>query len=506
MKSIVKQILLLAICSYLVWLLILNQGMMGGLIFAGIFLLVCLVLFSASIIGVVKGSLKFMKLKNTSEAIGLMILSISLTFVVAAVTIINSFVIYTSGDENQNSDEKIRLFASTVFQVSTQAELLKTEKNGVVYYYSEKNEDEIAKVDEVLQRERKSFNSFLGTQDEGGLMVEFHDDYDSLESGYGAEEIAGFYNLGNQSIHLVPTDENWELILVHEYSHYQSHLFSNQHSLSITRLPSWFEEGIADYFADDSIGWYDLENIELIDFHDLDSQQDYDNSATDTYDPYAQSFLAIESLVEAHGKEFIPELLESRSTDAFYKKLEAMIGMEVEEYQKTFLDGLIAEQKQMNDWFDLANEQLEQQDYDGVQKTAASIKKAGDIYEIDSAEWLLVDALLAQGKFEEAAELLNRKIAADPKEFLSYDLFLLAEVYLLIDPKLSLETALKAEEVKQNSEDYFYEEDLITIYEKINSDKSKEGYIELLEEEWLYNSYVLDYVKDELDKEYPGEF
>src|SRR5690606_22724485 len=118
---------------------------------------------------------------------------------------------------------------------------------------------------------------------------------------------------GNKSIHLVPTDENWELILVHEYSHYQSHLFSKQNGLSITRLPSWFEEGIADYFADDSIGWYDLERIELIDFHDLDSQRDFDNASTSKYDPYAQSFLAVESLVEENGEELILELLESQS-------------------------------------------------------------------------------------------------------------------------------------------------------------------------------------------------
>ena len=506
MKNIFKRILSLFVFSYLAYFLILNQGLIGGLLIAGMFLTICTILFSASIMGIVKGSLKFMKLKNVGEAVGLMVFSILLTMVVIMVGIVNSFVIYTTGDQHQAKNDKVRLFASTIFKVPSQAELLKTEKNGVTYFYSEKNKDEIFKIDEVLQRERESFNSFLGTKDEGGLTIEFHEDYDSLEAGYGSEEVAGYYYLGNKSIHLVPTDESWEMILVHEYSHYQSHLFSNQHGLPVTRIPSWFEEGIADYFADDSYVWYDLESVELIDFHDLDSQQEFDHAATDVYDPYTQSFLAVQSLVKAHGEDIIPVLLESRSTDTFYKKLEAMIGMEIKEYEEVFLEKMIAEQNQMREMLDLAYEQLDKKEYEEVQKTVAEIKEVGDIYDIDAAEWILVDAQLDQGNFKEAADLLDRKIEEGTEEFLIEDLFLLAEIYLLIDPQLSLEAALKAKKANQDNEYFFYEEDLVTIYEKINSPDSKDGYRQLLQEEWVYNSYVLKTLTDKLNKEYPGEF
>lgn len=506
MKSTVKQFLMLIFSSYLAYFLILNQGLIGGLMVAGTFLLVCTILFLAGMIGAIKGKLRFLKLKSISEAVGMLIFSSILFLVVLVVAVINSFVVFTTGDDKQASDDKVRLFASTVFQVSSQKELMKTEKNGVIYFYSEKTEAEIAKMDEVLQRERQSFNSFLGTSDEGGLTVEFHDDYGSLESSYGSGEVAGYYNLGNKSIHLVPTDENWELILVHEYSHYQSHLFSNQYSLPITRIPSWFEEGIADYFADDSSGWYDLKTIELIDFHDLDSQEEYDSSASASYDPYAQGFLTVESLVDAYGEGFIVDLLKSRSTSTFYNKLETMIGMEIEEYQDIFLEKMIAEQEQLDEWYELSHIQFEQKDYEGAEKTATAIKEAGDIYDNDAADWMLVDIQLARGNFMEAADLMNRKIAADHADFLIDDLFLLAAIYLLIDPQLSLESALQAEKLQEDTEFYFYEEDLMAIYEKINSSKATEGYRQLLDEEWLYNPYVLDRLNEKLDKEYPGEF
>ncbi|EIM07127.1 hypothetical protein A1A1_08144 [Planococcus antarcticus DSM 14505] len=143
--------------------------------------------------------------------------------------------------------------------------------------------------------------------------------------------------------HLVPTDGNWKMILVHENSRYQSHIFSNQHSLLITRMPSWFEEGIADYFTSESSGWYNLGDIRLIDFHDLDSQQDFDTSATDVYDSYAQSFLTVESLVEAHGQDIIPDLLMSRSTNIYCEKTEYSICIGIEEYKATFLEQMIVQ-------------------------------------------------------------------------------------------------------------------------------------------------------------------
>ncbi|EIM07126.1 hypothetical protein A1A1_08139 [Planococcus antarcticus DSM 14505] len=68
--------------------------------------------------------------------------------------------------------------------------------------------------------------------------------------------------------------------------------------------------------------------------------------------------------------------------------------------------------------------------------------------------------------------MLNKKIAEGTEEFLIEDLLLLAEVYLFIDPKVSLE----------ESEFDHVEEDLVTHYEKIKSDEPLAGYRQLLSE------------------------
>ncbi|ANU23235.1 collagenase [Planococcus donghaensis] len=505
MKKLLNQFILLVICSYMAFFLVFNQGLLGGIVISGVFLVVCTFLFIASIVGVVKGKLELMKLTSVTEAAGLMTFSILLGLVVTTIGLINSFAVYTTGDESQSADKKIRAFASRIFDVPSQAALLKTEKNGVTYFYPESNKDEIEKMDAVLQLEREQFNSTLGTRDEGGLTIEFHENYASLESGYGSEEVAGYYDLGNKRIHLVPTDENWELILVHEYSHYQSHLFSNQHLLSITRIPSWFEEGVAEYFAGESSMWYDLENLETIDFHDLDSQEDYDQAATDTYDPYAQSFLAVESIVDAHGEEIIPELLKSQSIGGFYKNLEKTINMDIEEYEEIFLGKLLANQQQIADWVDLGYQQVEMKNYNSALKTVENIRESGDIYDIDAADWLLVDIMLAQKKVDAAVDVLKNKIEMGQEEFLVDDLLLLAEVYLLVDPELSYETVQRAETIAKTSEFYYYEEGILLGYEQVNSANKLAGYKRLLEE-WLYNPYVRMHLVEKLSKEYPGEF
>ncbi|AIY05503.1 hypothetical protein Plano_1538 [Planococcus sp. PAMC 21323] len=502
MGILIKQFILLIVCSWLAFFLVFNQGLLGGLLISGVFLIICTALFIASIIGVVKGKVELLKLNTVLGAAGLMTFSILLGIMVTSIALINSFAVYTTGDESQSSEKKIRVFASRIFDVPSQAALLKTEKNGITYFYAENNKNEIDKMDELLQLEREKFNSTFGTNDEGGLTIEFHEDYRSLESGYGSEEVAGYYDLSNKRIHLVPTDENWELILVHEYSHYQSHLFSDQYVLSITRIPSWFEEGIADYFAGESSMWYDLENVETIAFHDLDSQDDYDNAATDSYDPYAQSFLAVESIVDAYGEAIIPDLLESQSIGGFYKKLEKLIGMDIEEYEQIFLEKMLTDQQQVAAMFDLGYQQLESKNYEEAKLVAENIQESGDIYDIDAAIWLQVDIMLAQEKYEAAAALLSQKIDQGQEEFQAEDLLLLAEIYLFIDPQLSLEAAKRAEK----SDFYFYEEDLISVYQQINSENKLVGYKRLVEEELLYNPYVANQLIEKLKNDFPNEF
>ncbi|QDY46186.1 hypothetical protein FK545_14850 [Planococcus glaciei] len=106
--------------------------------------------------------------------------------------------------------------------------------------------------------------------------------------------------------------------------------------------------------AEDNSYWYDLQSVELINFRSLDIYTEFEEASTESYDPYAQSFLAVQSLVMDHGTEFIPDLLTSRNTSEFYRKLEELTGMELAEFEKTFLKDMLEEQKTRNAKLDQA--------------------------------------------------------------------------------------------------------------------------------------------------------
>lgn len=511
MKSIRKLLVLfvlLAALSIASFLLIFNQGLIGGLMLAALAALFCAALFSAGVIGILQGKLDFFKIHNTGEAVGAMLFAIILFTVVSVVTVANSFVEFTMGETNLAHEEKIRLFASNIFQVPAQKELSSEEKNGVTYYFIEENKNEIEKMDLLLQEQREELNAFFGTDDSSGLAIEFHEDYESMEDYAGIEDVSGFYNTLNRTIHLVPDDPQWELVLMHEYAHYQSHLFALENGLPVSRIPHWFEEGIAEYFAEASTYWFDLEGLEIEDFREMDDLDDFDASATDEFDPYAQAYLAVEALVQDRGEKVISELLESESVNAFYESFEEISGQTIEEFQRTFLLDMIAEQKLLEKNLDGIYTAMEAKQYSDAEKHLEEIKKTGDEYNIDEAYWIMTDNYLAQGLYENALELMEEKIALGDEQFLIDDLRLMAEIHLLSNPEKSLELASKAEQEAQKAgEADFYEFDaLIPALQKINSPNATIGYKILIREELIYNGYVLEALESKLNKEFPEQF
>ncbi|MGO1058850.1 hypothetical protein ACTL32_06970 [Planococcus sp. FY231025] len=511
MKSIRKFLVLFVVLvalSIMSFLLIFNQGLIGGLMLAAMAALFSAVLFAAGIAGVLKGKLDFFRIRNTWEAVGTILFAVIFFTVVSVVTVANSFVEFTAGETNLAHREKMRLFASTIFQVPAQKELVSEEKNGVTYYVMEENKNEIEKMEGLLAEQREELNAFFGTDDSGGLAIEFHEDYESMEELAGIEDVSAFYNTLNRTIHLVPDDAEWETVLVHEYTHYQSHLFALENGLPISHLPHWFEEGIAEYFAEAGSFWYDLETIRLADFRSMDDLEDFDASSTAEFDPYAQAYLAVKALVDDYGEEVILELMVSESVRAFYSMFEEKTGQSIEEFQETFLEEMIAEQREMKKMFDSLYAAMEAKQDTVAEGHFQAIENTGDAYDIDEAYWIMADFYLEQELYSKAAELMNAKTAKGDERFLIDDLLLLAEIHLISNPKKSLELAERAEQeaLASGDMDYYDFDSLIAAYQKINSANAAGGYKMLFEEELIYNIYVIEDLESKLKKEFPEQF
>lgn len=501
MKSIFKWLLLLILFiggSYGAYFFIFNQGIQKGLLIAFGGILVCVLLFSVSLYGLAAGEIRAIRFRTRMEIAGLTVFSILLGLTIGIMALANTFVVISSGNSDLNSDEKARSFASTFFQLPTQKELLKTERNGVTYFYAPEFEKEIDKFDGLIQQKQDFYHAFFGTEKQSNLAVEFHSSYDTLVESTGVADTAGYYSSGNHTIHVVPTDSVWEMIFLHEYTHYQSDLFTEKHALPALRIPHWFEEGIADYLAEaDNSYWHDLASLEMKDFHSLDSIIAFQAAGTDTYDPYIQSYLAVESLAAEHGEDIITDLLMSRSHTEFYSNLEELIQQDFDTFQESFIEEMIKESAVVDEWFNEAYEAKERKQYWEVEKIIKKMESSGMAYEKFAAFWLLNDVKLEQGLYEEALVHLEKAIAESDQWEQTDILLAMAEVYLVIDTGKALEHFDLAEAAMPEDHYRSYELELLAeAYEKAASKQPDEGFKMLVEEDLIMDWNIREKVKD----------
>lgn len=512
MKSILKifglAVLFLGFGIGSYWL-IFSQGLLLGILVSFLLLVVCASLLAFSLYGIQAGELEKIRLTNRMEVAGMLVLTVYLSSAVGVFAIANTAIEARELTKDFSAADKTKLLVSSLWGSGTLNAAEGTlEKNGVVYSFTASTKDEIDKIDGFLEEEKGRIADFFGNEDTGGLTIVFHDDFDTLAEMSGYEEAMGYYDFYSQEIHIVPDDYSWDVILLHEYTHYQSHLYAKRANVAETRLPSWFEEGVADYLAGESSDWYDLEDTEITDFHLLDHDYSFHNTYTRNYDPYVQSFLAVESLVNEYGEDVLKKFLPAKLPGEFYEILEDVTGMELAEFQKTFLDDMIAESKEEMAQYDAAYAAMDRKDFSEALEIIEDMKKKASEEDMNQLSWMETDLYLMQDKFDEAIEGFEKRLEEndDPESRLD-DLTSLAEIYVLVDPEKSLELIEEAENLAdEDGADmefgftYYDLEAYREAYELINSQTPLEGYEILLDEELLYYDAVIEKVTEKVEK------
>lgn len=491
----------ISIGSY--WL-IFSQGLILGLFLAFILLIFCLAVVALSLYGLHIGQLAKLRLVNRMEIASLLILTIYLSSAIGLFALANTLIEAKDLTKDFTAAEKTQTLASSFFNSTATQNVAGTiEKNGISYSYTNSTKDEIDKVDALLEQEKERIDKFFGNESTGELTIVFHDDFDTLSEASGIEDALGYYDYYTQEIHLVPDEYSWDITLLHEYSHHQSHVYSQEQMLSETRLPAWFEEGTAEYLAGESSDWYEMEEVEPIDFHLMDHNFTFHDTYTRNFDPYVQSLLAVESLADAYGEHQLKSFLAAKMPSEFYKMLEETTGMTLVEFQETFLDELMAESKAESETYEAAYEALDNRDHEEAQALIDELSASASDEELARLAWMQTDLYLMQDQFDEAIAFMeNRLETSSPKHRID-DLMTLAEFYMLMDPEKSLALIQQADE-ESVDEAYTYElEAYLEAYELINSPSPQEGYLILLDEELIYNETINKKVADKVENEFP---
>lgn len=362
MKLLLKWCVYSAIFAALLiagYMLIFSLDVIGGGIVWLLFIFLCFLIFCACIFGLVIGHLNFIKLRNRIEVTGLMLFSIFFGLVMSVVLYINAVLDYGVKGENYSLEEKTRYITSMFAKMPSQKNMLKENKNGITYYYSEDTKLYVGKFDTYLQEEKETFDDVFGEGVSDPFVIEIHNDSKVLDANFLLpKHLGGYYNVLNKSIHLLPHEDDWESVLLHEYTHYRIHQFSKKSDLPLDRLPQWFQEGTGEYFGKKRSYDVNLDSFEAVDFRLLDLNKTYHETMGEQFNPYEQSILAVNSLIENHGVESIPELMMSKSIEDFYLNLEKITGQNVNEFQESLVNDLLVKQEEINNQLKLANKAI----------------------------------------------------------------------------------------------------------------------------------------------------
>ncbi len=486
------------------------DGIVSGVVWL-LFIFLCFLIFCAGIFGLVMGHLNFIKLRNRFEVTILMFFSILLGIGLSGVLFINAVLDYVVKGENYSLEEKTRYLASEFLQVPSQKNVSKEELNDITYYFSADKKHFVEKFNTFLLTEKESFDRVLGKENLDHLMIEIHKDSKLFDENFLApKDVAGLYQPLNTSLHLIPNEGTWENLFLHEYTHYRIHQFSQKRNLPLQRLPLWFQEGAAEFFGNEKIEGINLEAIQILDFHLLDSSSSFQETRGGDYNPYEQSFLAVNSLVSNHGVEIIPELMMSKTIEEFYLNLENVIGKSLSEYQESLVSDLLEKQEAVRQQINLAYDAIEEKNYEKAKSVLASIKEIGNEWDIDLAEDLTIQIYVEQGLYENVIKLIEVKNTKNDG-YKTNNLLTLTESYLVLGHTEKAEESIKKaeESILQSSLTHRYIEKIdsaIAAYAQINSNNPVPGYKMLIEEDLITNDYIEKDLLKQLNAKYTNEF
>lgn len=303
----------------------------------------------------------FKRRKNRASKVIAIILSINLSVTFFLIALMNGMSPYISEylyDKNISKSPvgKIKLYkdvlAMTLF-TSVDLSEFENKKVGNKTFYK-KNHLSIKIINNAIdgiKKEEGDYGNIFGGLSKAPVSIIFYSRYNQMASDnhLTGEHSGGYLPSKNRiSIYVPPNrindSEYIEKISAHEYSHFLFNQFTQEHSIPLSRVPVWLNEGVAQYIEQKSIGTPLNENIlngqGLIPFEKLMSVGGWNSYLDNNYDPYDQSALFITYLINKNGFDSLNKLFLNLKDNSFEKAFKKSIGEEFGDYGNEFFKKL----------------------------------------------------------------------------------------------------------------------------------------------------------------------
>jgi tetratricopeptide (TPR) repeat protein len=475
------------------------------------------------------------------EAVGIIFFAAAVLYFKGSVDNRNLLILKTS---NQNIPVKqlLRNFTEARKTSEKYDSTFKTiqHKDNTIYFTDE-FEPALKLVQAYLDKARQDNSRLFGDIATGELKVKF--DYDEQvfkKRNPIFNDYAGLYSPRERTAYVFIKDVYSNALglnqissylcetLLHEYTHHVFHKFLESNQIPEVKIPSWFNEGVAEYIGNEGAGGGAPEK--MADFNELKTQEQWVNYSNNGYSVYAQSHYAVRQLTLIKGEKVIKDiLLKVKDTDfdtAFkdasgislvdyendlkedfkngWKKYDKMVGpYTLPSYTDEKIEGLEKyvklEPNNMGALLDLAHLY---EGYELVDKAKATLDKAVESNSKNSLAWHRL-ALIHEkmNNFDGAVEAFEKAIDVTDNPASGY--MNLSEALLLKDVNKAAATAQKVKELDKSN---FVKKRLQAILDyqsSIKAGKPYEGCLQLIKSKTINNDDVKKALIEKLLKDYP---
>lgn len=266
-----------------------------------------------------------------------------------------NMIVMTKFGKSMTFQDKVTLFSIPVDQSpSPNYKKIKSKKerekvmNMTVYH--EKEEVKLLPIIKQSLLEAKQFNDRIFEKNhDRNIDLILHNSTEDLRVYTSLVDTLGYYDDTNSVIGiainnyegiLTQSDANYiyfHSTIMHEYTHYRLQSFIKTHGLYVYRIPLWFHEGVSEYIGMNGLT-YPYYTFKQIPLEKLTSYEQWETYRTDSYDVYAQSYFAINYLVEQYGEKIISNIIiYTAETNNFNDGFKKATGLSIHELDSIYM-------------------------------------------------------------------------------------------------------------------------------------------------------------------------
>ncbi|NHC43471.1 hypothetical protein G6549_26865 [Bacillus sp. MM2020_1] len=432
--------------AIVLYVIILSQNSIKGAAFGLLINVLLFILIGISIYGISKGNIVILKFRRRLGSVVLFTVSIFFLIYVSALGVLNIFLEKNSKEEVPSLKESVLAVENVFIPIAYKEGLLTKEFGGITYRFPEGEETSIHTLKSLYPIAKEELDKIYGEDSSVDLTIIMYKNTNELNSQLNMEQVSGFYVPSNQSIHLVSEKQMglnaFQDSFIHEYTHYRTDQYFKKYHISSRSIPQWFNEGISEFEMNLHTN-VDIDLKKVINFTDIDTNDNFHKARHDDFDPYHQSYFAVKELVLEHGMNVIPKLITASKDSNFYSVFQKITGTKIEEFQSKFLN----RREKIKKLVKQADEVEKKKQYKNAENLYLEIARL-DPYDI-SPDQNLPYLYIKQMEFEKAMNKL--------KESDYPDLEMMSEISLLTSLEESLKYAEMAEEeIRKNSGNVHY--------------------------------------------------